>query len=53
MATILELFFELMKIFDDSVVDNDDALINICVWMCVFLSDASVCCPAGVSDGDV
>jgi hypothetical protein len=45
-----ESFFELEIVFDDAVVNDDDAARAIAMWMCVLFGGAAVCGPARVAD---
>src|SRR5690242_21105218 len=50
MIGLAEPFFELQIVFDDAVVNNDDAAGAIAMWMRVFFSGTAVRGPARVAD---
>src|SRR5262244_3141345 len=50
MVGFAETFLELKIVFDDAVVNDDDAAGAVAMWMCVLFGGPAVCGPACVAD---
>lgn len=47
-----EVFFEFLEVFDDAVLEDGDLFCTVEMGMSIGVGYASVCCPAGVADGE-